>query len=154
MVMRAMFNELNRHTATQPLRLARELQRHTVCIDSGLLNDGECASRDEWFMPSALPSSQPVHEQVMQYRLSQPVDQMLVARDPRIPDEDEALELQLNQSEHVEQVQWLVNDQLVATTPSANYAWPLQGGEFRVRARVFSVDGTTQLTPTVSFTVR
>lgn len=154
MVMRAMFNELNRHTATQPLRLARELQRHTVCIDSGLLSDGECASRDEWFMPSALPSSQPVHEQVTQYRLSQPVDQMLVARDPRIPDDDEALELQLNQSEHVEQVQWLVNDQLVATTPSANYAWPLQGGEFRVRARVFSVDGTTQLTPTVSFTVR
>ena len=154
MVMRAMFNELNRHTATRPLHLARELQRHAVCIDSGLRSDGECASRDEWFLPNSLPSARTELGQISPYRLAQPVDQMLVARDPRIPDEHEALELRLNQTEHVQHVEWLVNDQLVATTHSGSYVWPLQGGEFRVQARVFSADAVPQLTPTVSFTVR
>ncbi|GHA06772.1 hypothetical protein GCM10008090_15560 [Arenicella chitinivorans] len=154
MVMRAMFNELNRHTATRPLRLARDLQRHAVCIDSGLISDGNCASRDEWFLPTSLPAEKRTHEQALEYRLAQPVDQMLVARDPRIPDEFEALELRLNQSERVQQVEWLVNDKLVATTHTAHYDWPLQGGHFRVQARVFSMAARPMLTPAVSFTVR
>lgn len=72
------------------------------------------------------------------YQLAYPIDQMLVARDPRIPDHLEAIEFKLNDDKDVEKVEWVVNGQVVASTTSARFQWPVQIGNHSVRARVFS----------------
>ncbi|RBP52755.1 transglycosylase domain-containing protein [Arenicella xantha] len=155
LAMRAMFSELNRRGDTRGLPIARNLQRQTVCIQTGLLDDGQCATRDEWFIRGKLPASQAPIETMLRYRLEHPVDQMLVARDPRIPDDSEALELRLNQQQRVARVQWWVDGRLVATTNETRYLWPLEAGEHRFHARVFTVDDTAaQLTNSVLLTVR
>lgn len=155
LVMRAMFSELNKAAETKPLYLSRKLIHQDVCIDSGLLSNGECATRKEWFLPNRLPKQEVQRTQKPAYRIAQPVDQMHVARDPRIPDESEALEFKLNNSEQVARVNWFVNNILVASTQSSNYLWPLQAGRHTVKAEVFGANtDTPNATQQVSFVVK
>ncbi len=155
LVMRAMFSELNRHKETKPLFLSRKLVQEEVCIDSGLLSNGLCATRKEWFLPARRPNSQATSEPKRGYRIAQPVDQMHVARDPRIPDESEALEFKLDGSGEVARVDWFVNNSLIASTQSLSYLWPLQAGTHTVTAKVFATDKLSpRSTQVVSFIVK
>lgn len=146
LVLRSMFAELSRNSKTEPLFISRKLVSHTVCIDSGLVANNGCATRREWFRPENSPQTKPIEAEANSYAIAQPIDQMLVARDPRIPDESEALEFKLNDDDGVRKVDWFLNDKLIASTASANYFWPLQDGEHVVMARVFSEEGTEPFT--------
>ena len=171
LILRSMFAELNRNTETRPLYLSRTLVRNKVCIDSGLtLNpsasqspDKDCPTRDEWFRARALAANKIVlGEEVARemnaelasaavaknYQLAYPIDQMLVARDPRIPDHLEAIEFKLDDDKDVQKVEWYVNDQIVASTELARYQWPVKIGKHSVRARVFSHLTTEPVTTT------
>ncbi|MBL4672089.1 MAG: hypothetical protein JKX81_07480 [Arenicella sp.] len=151
LVLRSMFSELNRNTETRPLYLSRTLVRSKVCIDGGPNVDEGCATRDEWFRASAVAADKIVPgEKVAEknYQLAYPIDQMLVARDPRIPDHLEAIEFKLNDDKDVQKVDWYVNGQVVASTKSARYQWPVKIGKHSVRARVFSHLTTEPITTT------
>ena len=155
LVLRAMFSELNRNQETRPLYLSRQLVNATICNASGLLDDGNCRARREWFVPGTVPGQQPYQAATIEYDISQPIDQMLVARDPRIPDASEALEFKLDKDTGIRKVDWYVNDELVATTDSASYFWSLQPGTHRVRAEVLHKHGSEPLaTRDVSLTVK
>lgn len=136
LVLRSVFAELTSAQSPQPLNFSRRLVRQAVCIDSGLLSDGRCASRDEWFVPGTLPARH--IETLNTVRIRRPGNGMQLAMDPRIPDNQEAFEFQLNGKDNIESVVWLLNGRILARTSGPNYLWPLQHGQYALQARVWS----------------
>ncbi|MDD3762028.1 MAG: transglycosylase domain-containing protein [Nevskiales bacterium] len=108
--------------------------------------DGGAVGRDA----DAAPPWRDVPDQA---RLSQPFDGLRLARDPRIPDPLEAFEFELAWAGTPVQVRWIVDGQVVATTPTGAWAWPLQAGHHRAQAEVTAADGQRQRTPEVHFEV-
>jgi len=142
LVLRSMFAELNRNTDSQPLYLSRTLVKREICIGKQSNVVENCATRNEWFRPDNLTALQKTEQQELakQYQLAHPIDQMLVARDPRIPDHMEALEFKLNTDSGVRRVDWFLNDKKIASTNTGKYYWPLEAGKHRVQAKVFAGD--------------
>jgi penicillin-binding protein 1C len=157
MVLRSVFSELNRNQDTRPLTLSRDLVRADICRRSGALADGRCESTAEWFVPgtvpvkapsasasapSASPSAAPgafaASAANTEYRLLQPTAGLLIAHDPRIPSEFEALPMAVAPVPGLERVDWYVDGKLAANTSGVNYAWPLLRGTHSVHARIWT----------------
>ncbi|MCP4045563.1 MAG: penicillin-binding protein 1C [Gammaproteobacteria bacterium] len=135
LVLRSVFAELTRYQNPQPLHFSRRLVRQTVCIESGLLSDGRCAGREEWFLPGQLPAK--YIETTGPLRIRRPGNGLQLAMDPRIPNTREAFEFQLTHDEDILGVDWILNGHLIASTPSSNYLWPLQRGKHSLQARIW-----------------
>lgn len=134
-VLRSIFNELNKNREVRPLYFSRHLVKREVCSDTGLPATGDCESRDEWFVPGTVPTGgESTPEEV---RIRKPSKGLMLAMDPRIPDEYEYFEFALSDVPGVEKVKWFVNDKLVAVTDKPTYDWKLSRGLFHSRAEVF-----------------
>ena len=160
LVLRSMFAELNRSADTQALFLSRKLVQQKVCIDTGLLAINDCPSRYEWFRHKQVarneePRTNSTSAVPQSYQLAHPIDQMLVARDPRIPDHMEALEFKLDSEQDIARVDWYLNGEVIASTKSAKYHWPLTVGKHSVKAKVFKHSTSKSvMTKTVSMLVK
>jgi penicillin-binding protein 1C len=139
MVLRSVFSELNRGQDTRALPLSRDLVLARICRRNGLLADDVCESANEWFVPGTLPprTGAPAHPSPPQYRMLQPTAGLLVAHDPRIPSEFEALPLQIAPVPGLHRVDWYVDGKLTSTTTVPSYPWPLQRGTHTVHATVW-----------------
>ncbi|MDB6101526.1 MAG: glycosyl transferase [Gammaproteobacteria bacterium] len=141
MVLRSMFSELNRGQDTRPLALSRDLILARICRRDGLLADDVCESTNEWFLPGTVPpprtgaSAEPAPAR---YRMLQPTAGLLVAHDPRIPAEFEALPMQIAPVPGLHRVDWYVDGKLASSTPRPSYPWPLQRGTHSVHAKVWA----------------
>jgi len=140
MVLRSVFSQLNRNQDTQPLTLSRDLVRADICRRDGLLADDVCESTSEWFIPGTVPprTGSSVAATSAQYRLLQPTAGLLVAHDPRIPSEFEALPMQIAPVAGLQRVEWYVDGKLASSTASPGYPWPLQHGTHSVHAKVWA----------------
>jgi len=58
-----------------------------------------------------------------------------VARDPRIPNEFEALPMQIAPVAGLQRVEWYVDGKLASSTTRPSYPWPLQHGTHSVHAK-------------------
>jgi len=170
LVMRSMFAQLNQLGDTKPLYLSPSLVERSVCIETGSFSDGQCASRQDYFLPNAnlahldgkvlrapddspeLPDilrpqiqSQEAQPQKKQppYYLVTPLDQTQMAYDPRIPTELQQLEFRLNSAAGAKRVEWYVNNELIAVNQSASQLWPIKRGNYQLTAKVFNNDGHT-----------
>jgi hypothetical protein len=70
--------------------------------------------------------------------LLQPTAGLLVAHDPRIPREFEALPMEVAPVPALRQVEWYIDGKLAANTAGTSYPWPLQHGAHTVRARLLA----------------
>jgi penicillin-binding protein 1C len=139
MVLRSIFSELNRNQDTLPLTLSRDLVRAEICRRDGQLADTECESTAEWFVPGTVPVRAVVAAAAkIEYRLLQPTAGLLVAHDPRIPQEFEALPMQVAPVSSLQRVEWYVDGKLAASTTGRSYTWPLQHGAHTVHARMWT----------------
>ncbi len=154
MVLRSVFSELNRNQDTQPLTLSRDLVRADICRRDGLLADDVCESTSEWFIPGTVPppTGAPAATTSAQYRLLQPTVGLLVAHDPRIPAEFEALPMQIAPVTGLQRVEWYVDGRLASSTTRPSYPWPLQHGTHSVHAKVWT-SGNAHDTDEVRFHV-
>jgi penicillin-binding protein 1C len=141
MVLRSVFSELNRDQDTRPLPLSRDLLLARICRRDGLLADDQCESTNEWFLPGTLPQPTGSTRQAAaaQYRMVQPTPGLLVAHDPRIPSEFEALPMQIAPVAGLQRVDWYVDGKLTSTTARTSYPWPLQHGTHTVHAKVWQL---------------
>lgn len=139
MVLRSVFAELTRNQDTRSLPLSRDLVLARICRRDGLLADDLCESANEWFLPGTLPRPTGSTRQAAaaQYRMIQPTPGLLVAHDPRIPSEFEALPMQIAPVAELQRVEWYVDGTLTSTTDRTSYPWPLQHGTHTVHARVW-----------------
>ncbi|MBU6951764.1 transglycosylase domain-containing protein [Hahella sp. HN01] len=138
-VLRSVFNELNKNREVKPLYLSNNLQKLSVCISTGELADNGCESRDEWFLPGTTPGD--INKDTSEVRIRKPSKGLLMAMDPRIPDESEYFEFALTEADNIASVKWFINGQLIATTDKPTYNWKLSKGDFSTRAEIAFTDG-------------
>jgi penicillin-binding protein 1C len=140
MVLRSVFSELNRDQDTRPLALSRDLVLARICRRDGLLADDVCESTNEWFLPGTVPArtGATVQSAPAQYRMLQPTPGLLVAHDPRIPSEFEALPMEIAAVPGLHRVDWYVDGKLASSTTRPSYPWPIQPGTHCVHARVWA----------------
>jgi len=153
LVLRAVFAELNRHQQTAPLYFSRRLESRRVCIENGSLSDGRCADRQEWFISGKLPKT--YAETAPSVQIRRPSNGLQMAMDPRIPDDHEAFEFQLNREEGIEGVIWYVDGHKAGHSTGARYLWLMQRGDHQVQARIL-LSGQTEPVPSqvVRFVVK
>ena len=156
LILRSVFAELNRNRRTRPLYLSPRLTKRDICRETGLPDDGRCATVTEWFIPGTEPESRPslqlAHKRPY---LQRPSHGLQLAMDPRIPDDHEAFQFQMANLPENSMVDWFVDGKLAATTPTRNYLWPLSKGPHRARARVWVSSITPPLeTGWVNFMVK
>ena len=134
-VLRTIFNELNKNRQVRALYFSDKLVKHSVCIETGLIARGKCAKRDEWFVPG-----NDIEEEFtdLPYKpgLIKPTKGLLMAMDPRIPDEHEYFEFAVSKTTGIQQVKWYVNDTLVGITQAPFFHWKLVKGEFKAYAEI------------------
>ncbi len=173
LVLRAVFGELNRHRQVRPLLLAPTLAERTICRESGARAGASCPVTTEWFRrrdrvaarcPLHERADDPAHDPALAAaaapagtpHIESPTPGLLLALDPRIPDQLEAFAFELGGlgGQGAELIEWLVDDARVAETTTARYEWPVARGHHRVFARVHLAGGRVVATDPVGFTVR
>lgn len=165
LVLRAIFSELNSRTETRPLFRDPALRRLRVCRLTGAVAGKNCPATDELFMPSTEPlkrcpihdpegaAEKPAPESARQPWITQPTDELHLAKDPRIPDKYEAFQFKLAGFTQGESVDWIVDGNRVATTTRPDYLWPVERGSHTVRAKLYGNAQTVETTE-VNFLVK
>jgi penicillin-binding protein 1C len=154
-VLRSVFAQLNAGADTRPLWLSARLVAADICRETGRLADGLCSSTAEWFLPGTLPPVRPAPPPQPGYRLSAPTPGLQVARDPRIPQELQALPMSVADVPPLREVAWYVDDRVVARTAGTHYAWPLAPGVHEAYALIAGAAGEpARTTARVRFYVR
>ncbi|MGA1824274.1 MAG: transglycosylase domain-containing protein [bacterium] len=194
LILRAVFNELNKYQDTQRLFFSRTLRSRKICALSGALASPSCPyTITEWYRKDHLPTEACswhqkkggilyttlpylYHEWMHDYgdtekllativpdehlvlngndlsaddheskenqgrlvRMIQPVPNLHLATDPRIPDELEKFPFIIESDYPIEKTEWYLNDVLLSITgPDINqYLWNPQKGEFHLQAKV------------------
>lgn len=134
-VLRTIFNELNKNRQTQELYLSPHLIKKRICIDNtGLEHDG-CESRDELFLKDYIYNIE--KKKIKDIRLRKPTNGLLLAMDPRIPDEDEYFAFEISKVDNISKVHWYVNNKLISQTQDHSFNWKVKQGVFQVKAKVW-----------------
>lgn len=87
-------------------------------------------------------------------RLSQPFDGLMLAMDPRIPDQLEAFEFVAEWDRPLARTTWHVNGAAPVTVEGDRYLWQLARGRQRVWAELEGQDGGRGRTPETAFLVK
>lgn len=156
LVLRSLFAELNRHTTTASLRRSSNLVKARICRDTGRPANASCATRDEWFRRNKVPvATTPSGVRDARRGLRRPSNGLMLAMDPRIPDELEAFEFLLEGFEDIRLVEWYVDGRAVHSGGTRAYLWPLTRGDHVAWAKVWRHRGEDAfVTPAVAFSVR
>ena len=155
-VLRSAFNELNRGRRLRPLYFSPHLVKRRLCIPR-MVNaegaDGDCESKDEWFVPGTVPPPAESTAALEEVWLHKPSENLHLAMDPRIPDDHEYFEFALSSDRGVREVTWYLNGLPIATGPEHTHQWQLLRGRFNVSAEVTLDSGAAFMTTPVNFKV-
>jgi len=177
LVLRAVFNELNRHHELTNLYLSPRLKRVRICSVTGKLATSRCPATEEWFISGTEPSQLcPTHflppkekratvvaeqpgcpDAHGELWIAQPTEGLEMAMDPRIPDEMEEFAFSLPEGTKPSMVEWLVDGKVVGKGSDDNgrYLWHLSRGQHKAQARVWCApDSEPILTYPVAFIVK
>jgi len=152
-VLRTLFNELNRGRTVRALFFSPNLVKKRICIETGEVASEDCRSKDEWFLPEAIAT--PVMASQKTLRLRKPTNGLHIAMDPRIPDEYEVFEFEISQVDNIQKVDWYVNEDHIGTSHKPVYQWQVKKGEFSTYARIYLNDKNEPVvTQKVSYLVK
>ena len=160
LILRSVFAELNRYADTQALYMDSSLIKANICRNTGQRATDDCPSRIEWFIPGTEPEFNKAIPSAItkSLRLKQPIHNLQIAMDPRIPDEYEAFTLMLSEIElEADLIEWLIDDEVVGTTEVQvrKLSWPVTRGKHTAQVRILSYDSDNILvTPQVPFYVK
>ena len=71
-------------------------------------------------------------------KIISPSKNLILAKDPRIPDDAEYFTFEISKLNDLEKVEWYLNDKLVATTKSLKLEWQVERGVYRLHVKVFA----------------
>ncbi len=134
LVLRTLFNELNRGREARALYHSRFLVKNAVCRNTGLTADGSCEAKDEWFLPVTKVTHDAAKETVA--RIRKPTNGLRLAMDPRVPDNYEVFEFKLNKIQGMEKVSWFVNGKKVGSNTTETFQWKIKKGDFKLMAKI------------------
>lgn len=172
LVLRSVFAELERTRETKPLFESPTLIRQTVCSLSGNRATSSCPRVEERFIPGTEPSVECSHEHLSEspsspvvsddqpHRAIQiviPTPGLHIARDPRIPDEQEALGFEVSSEVDLTRIHWLLDGKEIATTlgNGKRLLWNLQPGHHELRVLGERIDSSAVIeSESVGFLVK
>ena len=115
--------------------MSPRLVRRAVCLDTGRPGPKPCLGQEEWFVDGRYSGKVVKAERDGALRIEKPRSGLQLAMDPRIPDSREAFEFVLSPIKGLDQVDWYLDGQLLGSSKSTRYTWPLQPGRHRLWAR-------------------
>lgn len=148
-VLRAVFHELNRNREPGPLFLSPNLVKKRICgnDERGLPTHNNC--RDEWFAPGTAPDTTTFEEPGAPVRFRKPSPGLLLAMDPRIPDESEFFEFSLTcpqkMVDKICSVTWIVNGENVGFSQKPEFLWPVTEGAYTAEAVIHLTGESTPI---------
>ncbi len=153
LLLRSIFSHLNEHKKTRPLYLSPRLVQHSTCI--ARTATAPCVEGKEWFVPGTASNAwtKPANSN-KPIQLLQPTPGLHLARDPRIPDSEQAFEFLVSGLAATDHVTWWLNRKLIARTNNGRYLWPLQKGEHLLYATIWRNGKKIRETEPVHFSVR
>ncbi|MCW8999902.1 MAG: transglycosylase domain-containing protein, partial [Kangiellaceae bacterium] len=139
-VFRSVMNELNRHRHSAPLFLSKKLQRKEVCIDNGSIKQTQnCNSYHELVNPLIEPKSLGIGLPAI--RIVQPTLNLRIAKDPRIPDENEVFRFQIAAQHDLTNIRWYLNNELIAEGSEQWLDWQVATGSYKLSVQAETSNG-------------
>ena len=136
-LLRSIFAELSRNAEPQPLYLHPGLRRANVCVPDPSSPSMDCKVRLDWFVPGTEPTIASVAPNDYEaIAIRQPVPGLLLAMDPRLPADRQALEFQLDGTQPGDRVDWMIDGGSYSTL-DGSLLWSLSRGTHRVSAEVW-----------------
>lgn len=129
-VLRSVFADLNKRTNPSALYLSPRLVMRDVCREEHTAMNSSCYQRTEYFLPGTDEINQKATPPASKPALIRPANGLILAYDPRIPEEKQAFEFVAQGIDSNERAIWLLNGRQVATTQGGHYLWPLKRGHY------------------------
>jgi penicillin-binding protein 1C len=149
LILRAIAAELTKYQETRPLYLSPKLVHKEISVAPPDNSTAASSILSEWFVAGTQPNEVKFEKKDPPLRFIQPTNGLLLAMDPRIPDQHEAFEFILQGPPDIDQVEWYVDKKFTAKTANATFIWHLQRGEHSVRAKVWLKTKTKPLTTAI-----
>lgn len=167
-VLRTVMAELNKRRAeTHPLALSTKLVHKNICRLTGKIAGNTCPIAEEIFSPAHLPtktcdgnhssaarttdafssdfSSRP--------RIILPTEGLLLARDPRIPDDLEVFNFQITPIKDLVSIKWILDGELIGESHAPSFPWKVKAGKHQLEALVTDKHGQQKQMNKVNFLV-
>lgn len=152
LLLRNIFSELNQNEPTKPLYLSPKLVKKDICINYN--NGSPCVPRSEYFITSSSAKnpniSLPISEEI---KIIRPTNNLKIAFDPRIPGDKQAFQMAISGVSDNSQIDWIINEEKIATTLTPKLLWPITPGNFIVEA-VITQNNKIIKTEKVKFVVK
>jgi penicillin-binding protein 1C len=152
---RSIFALLHEGGQTAPLYLSPRLVQAEVCIRASVSGQ-PCPRRSEWFMPGTEPATAKMVSVRSRspVELTQPTDGLQMAIDPRVPADRQKFRFELAGLHAGDQVQWILDDHLLAESDQATLLWPLTRGKHLLSVIVEHLDRRREELNEIGFMVR
>ncbi|MCK9490774.1 MAG: transglycosylase domain-containing protein [Sulfurimonas sp.] len=135
-VVRMSFSLLNENRALESLYLSPNLIKKRQNIEnekSVKTVDEYMIARENVIAPSEKKSS---------FIVRQPSKNLLLAKDPRIPDKYEYYTFEIEEKGDIKRIEWYLNDKLIATTKGSSYAWRVERGKHKLVVKLHTKEQT------------
>ncbi len=158
-VLKTVFSELERGKGRKLYR-SNKLVKKEICEISGKLASKGCPSVTEFFVNESdlRKRCEGHHKKTIdteEVKIVFPLDQTVIARDPRIPDQAEALEFKISNVAKLKQVSWFLDGEPLSDSNDETLTWHLISGTHILQAVVYrDGDDEGELTREVEFTVK
>lgn len=150
LVLRGIFNELNRHAPSRPLRLSPRLVKKDICVEDPR-DASRCYPRSEYFIPGTETQAAARKKQV--FEIVRPTDGLRMAVDPRIPQDMQKMPFTLRGLSPSQSVEWVLNGKAIAAS-GEKYLWPVARGRYKLSAHVLENGREVYASPEIEYTVR
>ena len=156
LVMRGLFATLAERGKTAPLYLSPKLVRKEVCSSVNEISSGQnkCFLRSEYFIDGSEPEMRQKTKRANQIALVRPTEGLQIAYDPRIKAEVQAFEFVSDGVADGHQVEWLLNEQVIAKTKDKTFLWPVRRGLYTLVARELDAHNSVVSSDSAHFIVK
>ncbi len=156
LVLRGIFAELALHNPTPSLYLSPKLAPQEICTNPEQRSgDESCFPRTEYFSPGAdFTTSEATVAPQTRLTLVRPTEGLQLAYDPRLPSDRQAFAFVVDGVTPNHKIVWVLNGQLLASTQSGRFLWPVERGVYTLLAKEVDNEDNIFASDVVHFQVR
>lgn len=132
-ILKTVFALLNKKRESRALYLSPYLNKKRSCIKS--IDADECSYRDEYYLWET--NATLGQKQIQDFHVIEPSKNLIMAKDPRIPDAVEVYVFKVSYMIRYEYFEWYLNDKLIATTKDPEFDWHIERGDFILKVKAF-----------------
>jgi len=140
LLLRGIFNELEKNSNTAPLYLSPKLIVKESCINvQDIENDNpNCPSRTEYFIANNQTDNKKLeYVQNQAIKICRPAKNLEMAIDPRVPRDKQVFEMAVSGILEDDQVEWIIDDKQYPLVTGNKFIWTTEKGSHKVTAKIW-----------------